>query len=122
MGLQNEKKQCCFFESTLRGLGLILTPDILTRDILTRTFYLQDILARRQFVSRDVQQGDYTAIPYRVSTGPEQGFPCVVFPHREKPVVSSWDPCNENRFFPVGNTTQGKRCFHYRDGFAVYSY
>ena len=24
-----------------------------------------------------------TAIPYRASTGPEQGFPCVVFPHRE---------------------------------------
>ena len=27
-----------------------------------------------------------TAIPYRVSTGPEQGFPCVLFPSREKPV------------------------------------
>ena len=62
----------------------------------------------------------HTAIPYRVSTGPEQGFPCVVFPHREKPVFSSWDPCNENRIFPVGNTTQGKLCFHYMDGFAVY--
>ena len=61
----------------------------------------------------------YTAIPYRVSTGPEQGIPCVVFPHRENPVFISWDPCNENRFFPVGNTTQGKPCFHYRDGFAV---
>jgi hypothetical protein len=22
----------------------------------------------------------YTAIPYRASTGPEHGFPCVVFP------------------------------------------
>ena len=64
--------------------------------------------------------GYFTAIPYRASTGPEQGFPCVVFPHREKPVFSSWDPCNENRIFPVGNTTQGKPCFHYRDGFAVY--
>ena len=51
---------------------------------------------------------NYTAIPYRVSTGPEQGFPCVVFPNRGKPVFSSWDPCNENRVFPVGNTTQGK--------------
>ena len=61
----------------------------------------------------------HTAIPYRVSTGLEQGFPCVVFPHREKPVFSSWDPCNENRIFPVGNTTQGKPCSHYRDGFAV---
>ena len=59
-----------------------------------------------------------TAIPYRVSTGPEQGFPCVVFPHRD-PVFSSWDPCNENRIFPVGNTTQGKPCSHCRDGFAV---
>ena len=28
----------------------------------------------------------HTAIPYRASTGPEQGFPCVLFPHREKPV------------------------------------
>ena len=28
----------------------------------------------------------YTAIPYRAITGPEQGFPCVLFPHREKPV------------------------------------
>ena len=50
-------------------------------------------------------------------TGPVQGS--VVFPHREKPVFISWDPCNENRIFPVGNTTQGKPCSHYRDGFAV---
>jgi hypothetical protein len=61
----------------------------------------------------------FTAIPYRVSTGPEQGFPCVVFPHMEKPVFSSWDCCNEKRFFSFGNTTQGKPCFHYREGFAV---
>ena len=27
---------------------------------------------------------NYTAIPYRASTGPEQGFLCVVFPHRGK--------------------------------------
>ena len=39
--------------------------------------------------------------------------------YREKPVFRSWDPCHENRFLPVGNTTQGKPCFHYRDGFAV---
>ena len=53
-----------------------------------------------------------TAIPYMVSAGPEQGFPCVVFPHREKPVLSSWDPYNENRIFPVGNTTStGKTLF-----------
>ena len=32
----------------------------------------------------------YTAIPYRASTGPEQGFPRVVFPHREKPFFNNW--------------------------------
>jgi hypothetical protein len=51
--------------------------------------------------------------------GPVQGLPCVVFPRGENPVFISWDPCNENRFFPDGNTTQGKPCSHYRDGFAV---
>ena len=39
--------------------------------------------------------------------------------HREKPVFIAGFPVDENRFFPVGNTTQGKPCFHYRDGFAV---
>jgi hypothetical protein len=28
----------------------------------------------------------FTGILYRASAGPEQGFPYVVFPHREKPV------------------------------------
>ena len=61
-----------------------------------------------------------TAIPYRASTRPEQGFPCVVFPRREKPVFNTRFPCDENRIFPVRNTTQGKPCFHYRDGSAVH--
>ena len=61
----------------------------------------------------------YTAIPYRVITGWKQGFPCEVFPHREKPVLITWNPCSENRLFPVRKTSQGKPCFHYRDGFAV---
>ena len=60
-----------------------------------------------------------TAIPYRASTGPEQGFPCVVFPHREKPVFNTGFPGDENRFFPVGKNAQRKPCFLYRDGFAV---
>ena len=46
----------------------------------------------------------HTAIPYRASTGPDQGFPCVVFPHREKPVFISWDLCNENRVFSQRKT------------------
>ena len=61
-----------------------------------------------------------TAIPYRVSTGPEQGFPCVLFTNREKPVFITGIAANENRFFPVGKSTQGNPCFHYRDGFAVH--
>ena len=60
-----------------------------------------------------------TTILYRASTGPDQGFPCAVFPHREKLVFNTGFPGVENRFFPVRNTTQGKPCFHYRDGFAV---
>ena len=60
-----------------------------------------------------------TAIQYRASTGPEQGFPCVVIHHRKRPIFFGWDPCNENRFFPVRKATQGKPCFHYKDGFAV---
>ena len=62
-----------------------------------------------------------TAIPYWASTGPEQGFPCVVFPRREKPVLIAGFPVDENRFFSVGNTSLGKSCFHYGDGFAVKS-
>ena len=54
-----------------------------------------------------------TAISYRIITG------CEVFPHREKPVFITRNPCNENRLFPVRKTSQGKPCFHYRDGFAV---
>ena len=63
----------------------------------------------------------YTAILDRAITGPEQGFPCVVFPHSEKPVFITGFPGDENRFLPVRKTIQGKPCFHYRDGFAVYS-
>ena len=62
---------------------------------------------------------EYTAIPYRVSTGPEQGFSCVLFPNREKPVFITRIPANGNRFFPVRKSTQRKPCFHCRDGFAV---
>ena len=35
-----------------------------------------------------------TAIPDRASTGPEQGFPCIVFQHRENPVFISWHCIN----------------------------
>ena len=30
-------------------------------------------------------------------------------------------PCSHCRFFPVRISSQGKSCFHYRDGFAVYT-
>ena len=69
-----------------------------------------------------LSENKQTAIPHMASTGPEQGFPCVVFPHRENPVFIAGFPVDENRIFPVGNTTQGKPCFHYRDVFAVLYY
>ena len=40
-----------------------------------------------------------TTITYRASTGPEQSFPRVVFPHREKPFFNTGFPGDENRFF-----------------------
>jgi hypothetical protein len=55
----------------------------------------------------------YTAIPYRASTGPEQGFPCVLFPQREKPVFITGFPGDKNMFFPLRKITLGKPCFHY---------
>ena len=60
-------------------------------------------------------------MPYRATKGSEQGFPCVLFPHREKPVFITGFPGDGNRFFPVGKSTQGKPCCYYRDGFAVKS-
>ena len=54
-----------------------------------------------------------TAIPYRASTGRKQGFPCVLFPHKEKPVFIIGFPGDENRFFPVRKNTQGKPCSHF---------
>ena len=34
-----------------------------------------------------------------------------MYPHREKLVFIIWDPCNENRFFPVGKKYTGKSLF-----------
>ena len=39
------------------------------------------------------------------------GFSLCTFSHREKPVYISWDPCNENRFLPVGKKYTGKSLF-----------
>ena len=47
-----------------------------------------------------------TAIPYRASTGPEQGFPCVVNYDREKPVFITGNPrshCRDPVFY-TGNS------------------
>ena len=61
----------------------------------------------------------FTAIPYRASTGPEKGFPCVVFPHREKPVFLAWIPVMKTGFSlleilrrenPVFITGMGLQC------------
>ena len=52
----------------------------------------------------------FTAIPYRANTGPEQGFPCVLFPHREKPVFITGFPGDENRdgFAVLTRVTKGQ--------------
>ena len=39
------------------------------------------------------------------------GFSLCTFSHREKPVSISWDPCNDNRFFPVGKKYTRKSLF-----------
>ena len=41
---------------------------------------------------------NYTAILYRASTGPEQGFACVLFPHKENPVFITGFPGDETGF------------------------
>ena len=59
-----------------------------------------------------------TAIPYRASTGPEQGFPCVLFLtcfHYREPLFSLQGPCIHYREFPVRKSTQGNPCSHYRE-------
>ena len=47
------------------------------------------------------------------------GFFWPPTPYRD-PCNENRVPCNENRFFHVRKTSQGKPCFHYRDGFAVH--
>ena len=103
---------------TCRDVGMtkILKGAMSFKVVQYRAGYLLNALFKKNIYWRlgNSVQIWCTAFPYRASTGPEQGFPCVLFPHREKPVYISWDPCNENRIFPVGKSTQGKPCFHYR--------
>ena len=39
------------------------------------------------------------------------GFSLCTFPNREKPVSITWEPCNENWFFPVWEKYRGKTLF-----------
>jgi hypothetical protein len=39
------------------------------------------------------------------------GFSLCSFSHREKPAFITWEPCNENRFFPVWKNYTGKTLF-----------
>jgi hypothetical protein len=53
---------------------------------------------------------DCTANPFPVMT---TGISLCINSHREIPVLNTGSrgvPCNENRFFPVRITTQGKPC------------
>ena len=55
----------------------------------------------------------YTAIPYRASTGPEQGFPCEVF-HTGTPVfntgISLWENFTGKTLFSLQG--KGLQCIH----------
>ena len=76
---------------------------------LRHTMYTYEVYSSKIITFWTIKIGKiltYTAIPYRVSTGPEQGFPCVLFPNREKPVFITGIPANGNRFFPVRKSTQ----------------
>ena len=42
----------------------------------------------------------------------ETGFSLCNISNREKLVFISWDPCNENRVFPVGKKLKGKTLFN----------
>jgi hypothetical protein len=39
------------------------------------------------------------------------GFSLCSLSHREKPVFITWEPCNENGFFPVWKNYTGKTLF-----------
>jgi hypothetical protein len=39
------------------------------------------------------------------------GISLCIFPNRKKPVVITWEPCNENRFFPVWEKYTGKTLY-----------
>jgi hypothetical protein len=71
----------------------------------------------------------HTAILYRASTGPEQGFPCVLILTRKNLFslqgtsfliagilyFSLQGSCIHYREFPVRISTQGNPCSHYRE-------
>ena len=71
-----------------------------------RTAPILSTVVLRAPSATDILQIFYTAIPYRASTGPEQGFPCVVNSHREKPVFITGNPCSHCRdpVFITGNS------------------
>ena len=64
---------------------------------------------------------DYTAIPYRARTGPEQGFFCVLILTGKNlfslqgTLFSLQGSCIHYREFPVRISTQGNPCSHYRE-------
>ena len=61
----------------------------LLRKMYTANIYFTDLVNMRSITFEAGKMFSIyicTAIPYKASTRPEQGFPCVVFPRREKPV------------------------------------
>ena len=55
-----------------------------------------------------------------LKTRPSMHWPMIIRRYNEILTTLQTHSCNENKFFPVRISSQGKPCFHYRDGFAVY--
>ena len=101
-----------------------------------RQFFLEEVLGLKQSVgnargkiTKSNKSDFWNHLPYifkvksTMQTHPcnENRFFPVRISSQGKPCFHYREPCS-HRFFPVRISSQGKSCFHYRDGFAVQSF
>ena len=74
----------------------------------------KDPLERLPKVSLEGSEGSFQGI-FHLHCKPipvmKTGNSLCTFPSREKPVSITWEPCNDNRFFPVWEKYTGKSLF-----------
>ena len=93
---------CAKSSSSIQHAHTYGVPKSATRKELSKNYtYRHDYRRNKQL---------HTAIPYRASTGPVQGFPCVVFPTRKNLFPSPGNPVIKTGFSLCGKSTQGKPC------------